>query len=404
MRVLEIAGAAGQYCGKLFAGLGADVILVEPPGGANIRNCAPYASLPPDADADTVRSLAFAYFNSGKRSVTLDLSKPDGQALLRRLAAQADMVIDSGQPGALAALGCGYEALSQANPALVMTSITPFGQTGPYSAYLADDLVCLAAGGFLYLGGYPDSPPMGAYGGQAHLGGSMFGAVAAMLALTHAEATGQGEHVDVSMQECMVLAMENAVQFYDLEGTIRKRTAGVQRFAGTGVYECSDGHIYMMAGGIGANRFWGRTIEWLTEEGVPGIERLLGGQWQETDYLQSDEAKQIFMEVFGDWARHHSKAYLYSEGQNRHVPVAAINAVDDLIASQQLAARNYFMTLDQPGWPRPGRMPGAPYQLERTPWRAGAPAPLAGQHNAEVYGARGVAADDLARLVAQGVV
>jgi benzylsuccinate CoA-transferase BbsE subunit len=404
VRVLEIAGAAGQYCGKMFAGLGADVILVEPPGGAAIRAAEPYASPPLDADAGTVRSLAFAYFNSGKRSVTLDLAQPDGQALLRRLAAQADVVIESSQPGALAAAGCGYEALSASNPALVMTSITPFGQSGPYSQHAADDLVCLATGGFLYLGGYPDSPPIGAYGGQAHLGGSMFGAVAAMLALMHAEATGQGEHVDVSMQECMVLAMENAVQFYDLEGTIRKRTAGMQRFAGTGVYECNDGHVYMMAGGIGANRFWGRTIEWLTAEGVPGIERLLGEQWHETAYLQSDEAKRIFMEVFGDWAKSRSKTYLYGEGQNRHVPVAAINAVDDLVASPQLAAREYFVTLDQPGWPRPGRMPGAPYQLERTPWRAGPPAPRPGEHNIEVYGACGIAADELVRLSSKGVV
>src|SRR5690606_12371900 len=148
IRVLEIAGSAGQYCGKLFAGLGADVTLVEPPGGADIRNRAPYATLAQDADETTVKSLPFAYFNSGKRSITLDINRPQGAALLRKLVEQTDLIIESGQPGALAAAGCGYETLSKINPALVMVSITPYGQTGPYSAHLADDLVCLATGGF----------------------------------------------------------------------------------------------------------------------------------------------------------------------------------------------------------------------------------------------------------------
>ncbi len=404
IRVLEIAGAAGQYCGKMFAGLGADVILVEPPGGAGIRNQAPYVGGLEAGDREAVRSLSFAYFNCGKRGITLSLRDRDGQALFHRLAAGADVVIDSNRPGALAEMACGFEQLLALNPALVMTSITPFGQDGPYSAYEADDLVCLAAGGFLYLGGYPDSEPIGAYGDQAYLGGSMFGAVATMLALTQAEAGGQGEHVDVSMQECMVLAMENAVQFYDLEGMVRKRSAGIQRFAGTGVYECMDGHIYMMAGGIGANRFWGRTIEWLVAEGVPDVQRLYGEQWNETAYLQSDEAKRIFMEVFGNWAKTKTKGYLYREGQNRHVPAAAINTVEDLVASPQLNARGHFVPLAQPGWPKPGLMPGAPYQLARTPWAIASPAPLPGQHNAELYGELGLSSDDRARLAGRGVL
>jgi benzylsuccinate CoA-transferase BbsE subunit len=404
VRVVEIAGAAGQYCGKMFADLGAEVILVEPPGGADIRDRAPYVEGLHGDEGRSVRSLSFVYLNGGKRSVTLDLRHAEGSDLLRRLATRADVLIESGKPGVLAAADCGYDKLAADNPALVMASITPFGQSGPYSTHEAEDLVCMATGGFLYLGGYPDGPPVGAYGNQAHFGGSMFGAVAAMLAMTQAQATGQGDHVDVSMQECMVLAMENAVQFYDLESTVRKRTAGLQRFAGTGVYPCSDGHVYMMAGGIGANRFWGHTVQWLTDEAVPGIERLQGDQWQETAYLQSDEAKQIFMDVFGSWARTKTKEYLYAAAQDRHVPAAAIYAVDDLVASPQLAARDYFVNVEQPGWPRAARMPGAPYRLERTPWALQGPAPFPGQHNAQVYGDLGLSESELGRLAAQGVI
>jgi benzylsuccinate CoA-transferase BbsE subunit len=385
IRVLEIAGAAVQYCGKMFADLGADVILVEPPAGASTRGAAPFFDGPLDDNGQAVRSLPFVYLNTGKRSVTLDLQTAEGRASLHRLAADADLVIEGCRPGELAAAGCGYEDLSAPNPALVMTSITPYGQTGPYSSHEAEDLVCMATGGFLYLGGYPDTPPIGAYGNQAHLCGSMFGAVASMLALTRAETTGQGDHVDVSIQECMVLAMENAVQFYELEGTLRRRTAGLQRFAGTGVYACADGYVYMMAGGIGANRFWDRTIEWLKEEGVPSVERLYGDAWSKTSYLQSDEATRIFMEVFGAWANKKTKAYLYAAAQDRHVPAAAINAVDDLVASPQLAARQYFVELNQPGWPRTARVPGPPYQFTQTPWALRRPAPFPGQHNDEVF-------------------
>jgi benzylsuccinate CoA-transferase BbsE subunit len=403
IRVLEIASAAGQYCGKMFAELGADVILIEPPGGAATRGRAPFVGGMEGGD-NPVRSLSFTYFNTSKRSITLDLETDEGQSLFLELAACADVVIEGEKPGYLASLGCGFDALLSANPSLVLTSITAFGQTGPYCQYEAEDLIALATGGFLYLGGYPDSSPIGAYGNQAQAGGSMFGAVATMIALTHAETSGQGEHVDVSMQECMVLAMENAVQFYDLEGIVRKRTAGAQRFAGTGVYACRDGHVYMMAGGIGANRFWGRTLEWLAEEKVAGLERLQGEEWHQVPYLQSDEAKQIFMDVFGAWAMTKTKAYLYRAGQDRHVPAAAINTVADLVENEQLQARGYFVELDQPGWPHPVLMPGAPYQLEKTPWSLRSPAPLPGQHNAEVYASVKRAPAALAQLADRRVI
>ncbi|WP_345247381.1 CoA transferase [Pigmentiphaga soli] len=404
LKVLELASPLGHYCGKMFAELGADVILVEPPGGAATRAFGPHIGGVPGATGGATHSLSFTYLNTSKRSITLDWTRPQGARLLRELVAGCDLFLECEKPGRLAALGCGYDALAAEHPALVMTSLTGYGQSGPYAAFEADDLAGIASGGFLYLGGYPDSPPVGAYGEQGYAGVSMFGAVASMLALTRAERSGQGDHVDVSMQECMVLAMENAVQFYDLEGTIRKRTAGRQRFAGTGVYACADGYVYMMAGGIGANRFWELTLQWLADDGVPGLERLRGEEWTRTEYLQSDEAKGIFMEVFGTWARGQSKARLYAEGQRRHVPVAAIQTPADLAASRQLAARGYFVEVSHPATDRPIRMPGAPYRLAATPWRLRNPAPTPGQDNDAVYGALGLGAERRAALAAEGVI
>jgi benzylsuccinate CoA-transferase BbsE subunit len=404
LRVLELASPLGHYCGKMFAELGAEVILVEPPAGAATRGRGPFIGGAPGSTGGASHSLSFSYLNTSKRGITLDIGRPEGAGLLRQLAATADLVIESERPGRLDSLQCGYDALSALRPSLVMTSITGFGQDGPYAQFAADDLTGIAAGGFLYLGGYPDSEPIGACGEQAYAGASMFGGVASMIALTQAERTGQGDHVDVSMQECMVLAMENAVQFFDLEKTVRKRSAGQQRFAGTGVYACADGHVYMMAGGIGANRFWELSLTWFREEQVPGLERLLGEEWTRTDYLASPEAKRIFMEVFGTWALTQPKARLYAEGQRRHVPVAAIQTPADLVASAQLADRGYFIDVPHPARDEPMRMPGAPYQLARTPWALRNPAPALGQDNTAVYAELGIGTRALARLAEEGVI
>ncbi|WRL64223.1 CoA transferase [Blastococcus brunescens] len=232
LRVLDLSGPMGNYCGKLFAELGADVVLVEPPGGTALRHQPPFAGDRPDPE----RSLPYLYNNTSKRSLRLDLDHPEGQQVLRDLAAGADLLIETDSPGRMAARGLGHEELSADHPGLVTTSITPFGQTGPYAEYEAGDLVCLAMGGLLYLGGYVDGPPVQAGLQQAYVAGNLFGAVASMLAVTAAETTGQGQHVDVSVQESVVMGLENAAQFQDLEGRVRRRTGGRQWRAGAGVF------------------------------------------------------------------------------------------------------------------------------------------------------------------------
>ncbi|MBI3068852.1 MAG: CoA transferase [Betaproteobacteria bacterium] len=400
LRVLDLSGPLGQYCGKMFADMGADVILIEPPQGAATRREPPFI----DDEPGVERSLSFAYFNTSKRGVTLDLDCAQGQALFRRLAATADLVLETEKPGVMARRGLTHAELTALRPMLVMTSITPFGQTGPYANYEAEDLVALAMGGLLYLGGYPDIAPSRVYGNQACLGASMFGAVASMLALPEAEASGEGQHVDVSMQECVVMALETAVQYYDLEGTIRKRYAGQQRFAGTGVFPCKDGYVYMMAGGIGANKFWALSVQWLLDEKLPGVERLHGEQWTRVDYLLTGEAKRIFAEVFAPFALTRTKAELYHEGQRRRIPLAPINTPADMLASPQLRHRGYFIEVAHALRGRPLLMPGAPYRLSRTPWRVGRPAPQLGEHNAEVLGEIGVVRDELESLRSRGVI
>ncbi len=396
--VLDVAGPWGGYCGKLFADMGAEVVLVEPLSGAASRRWEPRIQGREDLDA----SLVFQYQNTNKKSIALDLDTREGRAALRRLAQRAHLLIESEAPGVMAARGLGYEALREVAPQLVMLSITAFGQDGPYAHWHGSDLVAMAMGGMLYLAGYKDTAPMVAFGEQAVGAAHLFGAVAAMAAVFDAEASGAGQHIDVSMQECVVMGMENAVQFYDLEGTIRRRNAGEQRLAGTGVFQCKDGYVYLMAGGVGGNRFWPDTTRWLVEEGVEGAGDLSQPCWQENEFLSSKEAKDRFLEIFQPFALSHTKAELQAKGRERRIPIAPINDTSELDTAQR-RHRNYFVETVSAGGTSL-RMPGAPYMLSETPWSLRTAAPSLGQHTTQVLRAGGCSEDEIDVLTNKGSV
>jgi benzylsuccinate CoA-transferase BbsE subunit len=287
----------------------------------------------------------------------------------------------------MVARGISYDQLKRINPAIVMTSITPFGQTGPYAEFESDDIVCLALGGMLHLGGYHDSYPIAAGGNQAYLAAAQFAAVATLLAIHSVEEAReprQGRHIDVSVQECVVMGMENAIQFYDLEGVVRRREAGQQRWAGTGVFDCIDGQVYVMAGGIVPARFREANVHWLIDEGVEGAAQMLDPRWASQDFQTTEEARRIFHDLFAPFARQHTKEWLYHEGQSRRIPICPVNTPADLLGNRQLNARGHFVDVQHTASGKAFRMPGAPYMLSATPWKAPGPAPLLGEHSRQV--------------------
>jgi benzylsuccinate CoA-transferase BbsE subunit len=379
LRVLEVPGPLGEYAGLLLAEHGADVVLVEPPSGAPRRRLGPFVD---DVPGDE-RSLSFAYFNTSKRSVVLDLASEDGRAAFLGLAAQFDIVLDgSGEVRHLDALGLGYEALAAMNPALVVTVVTPFGPDGPYADYASTDLILMAMGGLLSLGGYADGTPVRAVGDQAWLAAGQFAAVGTMLAVLQAEATGQGQLVDVSAQEAVVMAHENAVQFYDLERVVKRRNGGQARQAAVGVYPCQDGHVYLLAKGLGV--FWDELVTWLENEGIDGATTLREPRWKDDDFNSSEQGKAEFLEIFERLARHRTKAELYEAAKRVRLPLCPINTPEDLAKSPQLAARNYFVEVAHTATGRTLRQPGAPFKLARSPIAAPRPAPRLGEHTDEV--------------------
>lgn len=403
IRVLDLTQGSEQYSGKLFAQLGAEVLLVEPIGGSDSRREGPFI----DQRAHAEMSLSFAYFNQGKRGIALDLDQLEGQHIFRRLVRQADLLIESEQPGCMRDRGLDFDALVKLQPALIATSITPFGQTGPYAHYKGNDLVALAFGDMLSLGGYPGLAPTAPYGNQALLAAAQFGAVASLMALWEVEGQEgprQGQHIDVSVQESVAMALENAVQFVELENLVRQRNGSEQRQAGTGVFACADGMIYLMAGGVASNKFWNATANWLVDVGAPAAAQLHEPHWTDPAYLQGDEAKRIFAEIFLPYAAGRTKAQLYAEAQQRRIPICPVSTTADLMENRQLAFRNFFEKTPHPYSGRTLTVPGAPYGMEASPWQLGRPAPRLGEHTSEVLSQLGIDQDSQAVLLRQKVI
>src|SRR4030043_106435 len=214
-RVLDLSeGVAGAYCTKLLAGFGADVIKIERPGGGDpVRRHGPF----PDDLPHGEKGALFLYLNTGKKSITLDIAQRSGALILRRLVEGAEVVVESFPPGWLAELALGYESLARIKPRLVMTSVTPFGQEGPYAGYKATNLTAFAAGGQMALTGEPEREPLktGGYGGEYQAGLHPFAATA--VAAFSADATEVGQHIDIAVMECLATMLEPHVSSWASE-------------------------------------------------------------------------------------------------------------------------------------------------------------------------------------------
>lgn len=381
----------GLYCTKQLADLGADVIKIEPPGGDPSRAIGPFYHDEPHPE----KSLFWFHFNTSKRSITLDIESSDGRDIIKRLIKTADVVVETFQPGYLDGLGLGYSALKGINPGIILTSITPFGQTGPYKDFKATDLVSLAMGGFLFICGWEDEPPTRVACSQAYNVASANACSGTLIALCHRDMTGEGQLVDVSMQQCVAAGLQWVTQMYDLQKRVMSRSGRL----GVPLNECKDGWAMVIP-----MVDWDDFVGWL-ETGKGAADLTTDERYRDHEYQMRPDVRQHIIEVTDAFTKAHDKRLVCEEGQKRHVIAIPCNSARDVVENPQLISRDFFVDVDHPELGDTLKYPGAPYRLSETRWRIGRRAPLIGEHNSEIYGKElGFTTEQMALLKKQGVI
>lgn len=410
-RVLDLTGAIGALCGRVLAGLGAEVIKVERPGGDPARAHGPYLGGAPHPH----RSLSWIYNNAGKRGVTLDLQRDEGRALLRRLVACADFLVESFPPGYLETLDLGYDALAAIQPGLVMVRVSPFGQSGPYRDYQATDLVAWAMGGHMQLAGDADRPPVRVSAPHVEMLAGAHAAAGAMTAHYARQRSGRGQQVDIAMQECVTWTLMIAAQQWDIARVNPRRGGAVRRLTRADgsvlehrvIWPCQDGFVLWALGGgaqAGSLASTRALVGWMASEGVENAPTEVDWSRLSAVTMEQETYDGLAAPFLAFFARH-TKRELFEGGIERSIQLAPINELPDVAASPQLEARGYWTDVAYPYLDATLRFPGPPVKLSATPWRAPCPAPLPGEHNSEVYGELlGLGAAELDRLADAGVI
>ncbi len=396
IRVLELAAmAAGAFATRLLAISGAEVIKVEPPGiGDPCRRRGPFLHDRPAPEGSAV----FLYLNAGKLGITLDVMRPSGQALLRRLMDGVDIAVLDVAPALLDELGLGYDGLATTNPGLILLCLSPFGLTGPYRDFRAYDLNVFHAGGEGYLlpNGLawetaPDRPPLKPGGTFAEYVAGVSAAIGALAALYARAGSGHGQLVDCSKQETQLVLNHVAIQRY-LDGVLETRAN--RSFAYGGVLACKDGHVELLTI---EPRQWDALVRFMGNPAWARDQRFQDG------VSRGRHGAEINRHL-RDWAREHTREWLFREGQAAGVPVVPYRTPQEILKSLQEAMRGFFVEVDHP---ETGALayPSWPFRFSDTPPAIERPAPRLGQHNELVYGDRfGYSRRALVDLAQAGVI
>jgi CoA:oxalate CoA-transferase len=376
---------AGPFCGKLLAGLGAAVIKVERPGSGDVSRRALsglHSTFGPE------QSALFLYLNTGKKSITLDVESRTGAAILRRLVQECDILIESFPPGYLDRLGLGYAALEELHPRLVYTSVTAFGQSGPYRDLKGSELIAQAMGGLMQTVGLPDREPLKIGGNAASYTTGMSAFSATMIALYVRDAQGYGQHVDVSAMETMAVAQIHSSIQHQFGRTPRRRESPL--------VQAQDGWVSPGLGRGVRQDTWPRVCDMI---GRPDL--------KDDPAFSTPEARrehqQDLLTILSGWTTTQPKEEIYHLLQELRSVAGYVATVEDLLSSRQLVAREFFQAIDHPTAGR-ALYPGAPFRIHGDTWRHGR-APLLGEHNRQIYGGRlGLSPAELSRLRGAGTI
>lgn len=390
LRIIDLTRViAGPFATSMLGDLGAEIIKIELPGrGDDGRYGYPLVDGVP---------VAFKALNRNKRGITLDVRKPRGAELLRRLVSDVDIVVENFSAGTMDGWGLGYQDLSKLNPRLIYAALSGFGQTGPYSGRTSYDIIAQASGGLMGITGDSDGPPMRGGGSLGDFIGGVFLAVAILAALHHRERTGEGQLVDVSNMDAIFSVTDNLATVLAMTGQIPARNGN--RHPYTAPYDCfraSDGWVVI---GVGNSQLFRSLMDAM---GMPELGR-------DSRFKSPPARLERHAEVNGlvaAWVASHNVAevlrILGPEGAN--VPCAPVASMADLLTDPQLLSRDMIVELEDP---KLGKVPvtGSPFKLSKAPPQLRNLGPDLGEHNLEVYvGQLGLTAEELAELQAEGVI
>jgi crotonobetainyl-CoA:carnitine CoA-transferase CaiB-like acyl-CoA transferase len=396
VRILDLTHyIAGPFCTRLLADYGADVIKIEKPyGGDPVRRAGPFPGDIPHPE----KSGLFLHLNINKRGVTLNLKTQAGKKIFFELLKDADILVENFSPRVMPSLGLTFEELEKINPKLVMTSISNFGQTGPYRDFKASELILYGMGGAMNESGTIDRYPVKSAGNIVQYQIGTTAAFAAMTALFTSRLQGIGQQIDISFFETLMDTIDrrvpNLLSYIYGNGVTHRQNLSERTALAFGTYPCKDG-FFCIEGGI---RYWDRICAMIERPDLatdPGLSTWEGHQVTEN----CDR----FNAVWYLWCAEHTKLEIVNAGQAAGLSLGPINTIEDLVKEVHWKERQFWVDIDHPA---AGKLTytGAPFKMTETPWQVKRPAPLLGEHNAEVYGKLGYSREDIAKLRQQGVI
>jgi len=386
-RILDLTGDGRMLCSKILADLGADVIMIEPPGGSGSGRTAPFYGEKPDPE----KSLFWFALNTSKRGITLNLDTPDGRELFKRLAKSATIIVESFKPGYLASFALDYDELKKLNPSIVVTSITDFGQDGPYKDYNSSDLVLMATSGYLSLCGDDDRPPVRMSLPQAYFHAGAEAAAATAMAYYHLELNGEGQQIDVSAQESLMWLSMQAQNYWDFARINPQRVGPCWITASTGNrsllnWECKDGFItHLVMGGAEAKRARS-LVALMKREGVAPdfLETIDWENFFDINVLTQENIV-LVSEPVSNFFKKSTKAELFQEALDREIMLFPVSNVQDSLSDPQLLDRNFWMEVEHEELEDTLKYPGPFTKFSETPSRKPRRAPRIGEHNNDIY-------------------
>ncbi|MFM7736150.1 MAG: CaiB/BaiF CoA transferase family protein [Alphaproteobacteria bacterium] len=403
VRVLDLCDERGLLCGRILADMGADVVRIEPPGGSPVRRRGARLG----GSDDPERSVDWLAWAAGSRGITLDPTRPRGRDILDRLCERADLLVETLETDALKAAGLDWPTVSARWPRLVVCSITPFGRSGPYSAMRGSDLTVTAMGGNMALTGDQDRAPLRCTMPSSHGHGAAEAATGALVALFARETTGRGQHVDVSLQACVVATIMTGASQWWLDRRDRHRSGALYVVGDTRqreVWACRDGFVsYGLRGGPARLPGLVAMARWMAESGIdaPAWQR----DWTTYDHLDlSQEEVDAISAPLQRFFLGRTMRELFEGSLARKIMLAPVNDSREIAASEQLASRGFFADVPDPGRGLSLRMPARFARATDADMDVRGPAPRIGEHNAEVYGELGIGPDALRELAREGVV